>query len=63
VRRRILEDQRARRLLHVGFDELEDVALAVDEGVLVLQRLLDVVVSTQCVEVVSLVVVERRFLA
>ena len=63
VRRRILEDQRARRLLDVGLDELEHVALAVDEGVLVLQRPLDVVVPAQGVEVVALVVVERRFLA
>ena len=62
VRRRVLEDQRARRLLDVRLDELEHVALAVDEGVLVLQRLFDVVVAAQRVEVVALVVVERRFL-
>jgi hypothetical protein len=60
VRRRILEDQRPRRLLDAGLDDLEDVPAPRDEGLGILDTLLDIVEVAQRVEVVRLVVVQRR---
>ncbi len=62
VRRRVLEDEDAGRHLDARLDDLEDAAPSRDVGVPVDQRALDVVVAAQRVEVVLLVVVERRLL-
>ena len=62
VRRRVLEDDDARRHLDVRLDDLEDRAAPGDERVPVDGAALDVLVAAQRVEVVRLVVVERRLL-
>ena len=63
VDRRVLEDEHARRHLDVGLDQLEDPASARDVGLAVDEAPLDVFVAADRVEVVLLVVVERRLLA
>ena len=63
VRRRVLEDQRARRQLDVRLDQLEDAALARRCSACVDEAALAVRVAGDRVEVVLLVVVERRFVA
>ena len=63
VGRRVLEDDDAGRHLDVGLDQLEDPAASGDERVAVDRRALDVLVAAERVEVVRLVVVERRLLA
>ena len=63
VDRRILEDQRAGRDLHTGLDDLEQCAATGDEGLVVDDRLVDVLEPAERVEVVLLVVVERRLFA
>ena len=63
VRRRVLEQDDARRELHAGLDDVEDVAAGVGEDLPVDERLLDVGVPRQRPEVVALVVVRRRLLA
>ena len=60
VGRRVLEDQGAGRQLDVRLDDLEDAAPAGDEALGVDEAAFDVVVAADRVEVVSLVVVERR---
>ena len=60
---RILEDEPARRDLDVGLDQLDDGPAPRDVGVVVEQTALDVVEAAERVEVVLLVVVERRLLA
>ena len=63
VDRRILENDRARRDLDVGLDQLDDRAARRAEGFVVHERLVHVGEAAQRVEVVLLVVVQRRFLA
>src|SRR5262249_40991078 len=63
VRGRVLEDEVARRHLDVRLDELEDAAAARDEPLGVDESALAVVVAAHRVEVVVLVVVERRLVA
>ena len=61
VDRWILEDQRARRNLHPGFDDFEHGAVRGAERLVVQQRRVDVLVAAQCEEVVLRVVVQRHF--
>src|SRR5262245_3421678 len=63
VARWILEDDRPRRDVDVGLDQLEHPAATGDERLPILQRPFDVVVAAEGVEVVRVVVVERRLLA
>ena len=60
---RVLEDEDARRHLDARLDDLQDPAAPGDVGVAVDQPALDVLEAAQRVEVVLLVVVERRLLA
>ena len=62
VHRRVLEDERAWRLLDARLDDLEDVSTTGEEGVALLERPLDVVPAAECEEVVLLVAVERSLL-
>jgi hypothetical protein len=59
---RVLEDQRAGRHLHLGLDQLEDAAATGDERLVVDEAALDLGVPAHGVEVVLLVVIERRLL-
>ena len=63
VDRGILEQDVAGPQLDVGADQLEDRAPAGPKGVPVAERILDVVETAHCEEVVLLVVVERLLLA
>ena len=63
VRRRVLEDEDARRHLHVRLDQFEDAAASGDIGRRVDETALHVVEAAHREEVVRLVVVERRFFA
>ena len=63
VRRRILEDDGSGWDLDTRLDQLENATTARDERLPILQTALDVVVPARGVEVVRLVVVERRFFA
>ena len=60
---RVLEDDHARRHLHVRLDQLEDRSAAGDEGLPVDQAPLDVVEPAQRDESVALVGVERPLVA
>ena len=62
VHGRILEDEHTGRHLDVGPDQLEDAAPARDVGLRVEKATLDIVEPADGVEVVGLVVVERRLL-
>ena len=62
VHRRVLEDEHPRGHLDVGPDELDDAAPPGDEGLVVEVAALDVGEPADRVEVVGLVVVERRLL-
>ena len=63
VRGRIFEDECSRRELDVRLDQLEDAAASRDESLRVDEALLAVLVAAHRVEVVLLVVVERRLVA
>ena len=60
VARRLLVDERAGRHLEVGLDQVEEDAALAAERDLVDERGLDVLEATDRVEIVGLVVVERR---
>ncbi len=62
VDRRVLENDRAGRNLDIGLDELDDRTARRAERLMVHQRLVHVGEAAQRVEVVLLVVVQRRFL-
>src|SRR5687768_6074350 len=59
---RVLEDDDAGRHVDAGLDDLEHPAAARDEGRAVDEAPLDVVVAAHRVEVVAIVVVQRRLL-
>ena len=61
VERRVLEDEDPRRHLEVGPDDLENAALGRAERLAIDQTSLDVLEPAHRIEVVRLVVVQRRF--
>ena len=63
VQRRVFEDENAGRDGHVLLDDLKNAAAAGDEGIAVEQAALDILVAAHRVEIILLVVIERRFLA